>query len=67
MPTAISAYSIAVAPLSLAQKRRNCCPVVSQSACSLVMRTFRFLLAPAARHSSVIRCETSGSSAGGIV
>ena len=62
MPTAMMAYSIAVAPLSLAQKRRNIA-----FDCSLVMRTFPFSYR-AARHdySSVIRCETSGSSAGGI-
>ena len=60
MPEAIIAYSIAVAPLSSAQKRASWRLAVAVNVSIFVMPCHPV------HSSSVIRCATSGSSAGGI-
>jgi hypothetical protein len=57
-PEAIMAYSIAVAPLSQRKKRETA--LVIAVSCS-----FNIVISPSDQ-TSVVRCEISGSSAGGI-
>ena len=61
MPAAISAYSMAVAPLLVAQEVAQASgsfrDLLMDASCSFVDRP---------DHSSAIRCEISGTSAGGI-
>ena len=61
MPAAISAYSIAVAPLSSARKRRTRLPNERSTS-----HQPRPSLRAGKVQSSVVRCATSGTSAGGI-
>ncbi len=60
-PEAIMAYSIAVAPLSSRRKRES--GVAIGSLFELRTWSLAFWLSD---HNSVVRCEISGSSAGGI-
>jgi hypothetical protein len=52
MPDAIRAYSIALAPLSLWRNRRN--------------DLNRLILVSLRHYNSAIKCDTNGTSAGGI-
>ena len=67
-PLAMRAYSIAVAPLSCRMKVRKARRSGSKPSRSCALRSCSSVqLFRASAYSSAIRCDTSGSSAGGIV